>query len=141
MLFPILGSPFWVEVRSQEILWVLGIGCVPRDGVQFVIAHHGEGSARIDHAAHDVHRADLSWTAIDKVSDEDRLSSRVAPGTGGVAIAKLAEQCLQLVRLPVDVPDDVVTDSCQICGPPLRRGCLPLWRFRAPAGPAGNALT
>ena len=61
----------------------------------------------IDHAAHDMHRADLCWTSVDEVSDEDRLSFGVTPGAGRVAIAKRAEKCLQLVRLPVDVPDDV----------------------------------
>ena len=81
---------------------------VPRNGIQFVIAHDGEGSTGIDHAAHDMHRADLRWAAVDKVSDEDRLSFGVTPGAGRVAIAERAEKCLQLVRLPVDVPDDVI---------------------------------
>ena len=92
----------------------MAIWRVPRNGIQFVIAHDGEGSTGIDHAAHDMHRADLCWTSVDKVSDEDRLSFGVTPGAGRVAIAERAEKRLQLVRLPVDVPDDVISHVRQL---------------------------
>ena len=93
---------------------------MPRDGVQFVIAHDGERNTGIDHAADDMNRADLCRTAVDKVSDEDRLSLGVTPGAGRVAIAERAEKRLQLVRLPVDVPDDVVGHDRQPYDAPLR---------------------
>ena len=71
-----------------------------------------------------LHRADLCWTSVDKVSDEDRLSLGVTPGASRVAIAERSEQCLQLVRLPVDVPDDVIGHACQLSDVLLRRGRL-----------------
>ena len=43
-----------------------------------------------------------------KIANEDRLALLVTPGAGRLPIAERAEQCLQLVGLPVDVPDDVV---------------------------------
>ncbi len=57
----------------------------------------------------------------------------MTPSAGRVPIAERAEQCLQLVRLPVDVPDDVVGHDGQPYYAPFRRGRLTLLRFRVPA--------
>lgn len=44
---------------------------------------------------------------IDEVSDEDGLSTSVSPRTARVLVAKTPQQCLESLRLSVDVADDV----------------------------------
>jgi hypothetical protein len=104
MLLAVLLTPFRAVTRTQVLTGAPRVGRVPCNGIQFVIAHHGARNAGIDHPAHKTNRADLCWTAVDEVSDEDRLSLGVTPGAGRVAIAERAEKCLQLARLPVNVP-------------------------------------
>ena len=73
-----------------------------------MIAHHRERGAGVHHSAGDVDGADLCRTAIHEIANEDYLALLMPPGAGPVTIAERAEQCLELVRLPVDVADDVV---------------------------------
>ena len=117
--------PRGVEARSQEFPWDPGIGRVPGDGVQFMVAHDRERDTGVNHAACNIHRADLCRAAVNEIADEDRLALVVTPGAARVAIAELAEQCFQLVRLPVDVPDDVVDRDPQPCDALLRCGLDP----------------
>lgn len=101
---------------SQVLAGMAVIGGMPSDGVQFVIAHNSQRRSGIHHAPNRVDGTNLSRTAVDEVPDENDLSAGMAPGAAGVLIAKLGKQAFQLVRLPVDVSDNVVSQ----CLPSLR---------------------
>jgi hypothetical protein len=101
------------------------------------------GNAGVDHAAHNLNRADLRRTAVDEVSDKDSLSMRVTPRAGHVAIAERAQQRLQLVCVPVDVADDVAGRVRQPSEAPWRRtrGRRAFVLFGFPVDSTENALT
>ncbi|GGE95274.1 hypothetical protein GCM10011404_30520 [Sphingomonas prati] len=82
--------------------------CVPRHGVQFVVAHHRESITGVDHPAGNPIGRDLMWSAIDKVTKEDRLSFRMPPGASGPAISKFWQEVLEFPDVAVDVTNDVV---------------------------------
>ncbi len=50
-------------------------------------------------------------SAVDEVANEDRLSARVTEAPAGLDVSELLEQGLQLVRVPVYVANDVVTQG------------------------------
>ena len=81
---------------------------VPRDGIQFVIAHDRTRDSRVDHACGlplsiaQTGAACLHTVVNGISSDEDRLPLQVAPRAGRVAIADPAQQSLQLVGLPCE---------------------------------------
>ena len=53
MLITVFLTPFRAVVRTQILIGCRGSRRVPRNGIQFVVAHDGEGSTGIDHAADD----------------------------------------------------------------------------------------
>jgi len=95
-------------VRTQEFARVLRIRRMPRDGVEFVVAHDGQCRSRLDHRAHDAHGFQLARAPINEVADKDRLTIGMPPDEGVLAVAHLAQQCGQRVGVAVDVTDDVV---------------------------------
>ena len=76
-----------------------------------MIAHHQLGGAGVGHGLGDLEDAELFFTPVDEVTDEDDGALRVSVGARRLVqlITELVEQTLELRRAAVDVPDDVVT--------------------------------
>ncbi len=103
--------------RPQVTAVVRGM---PRDRIELVIPHHCARGAGIEHGANKLERAALARSAVDEVADEDRRRVRVAPRAHSRAVAEVREERLELVRVAVDVADDV--EACRV---------QPLERWRA----------
>ena len=72
-----------------------------------MVAHHRERGFGVHHATSHIDRPDLRRPAIDEVADEDRGPLRMPPRAGPLAIAHEAQQRFELVRMAVDVADDI----------------------------------
>ena len=81
---------------------------VPGDGIEFVVAHHGQRSARFHHGADQFHRAPLRWPAVDEVADENGRSLAVAPGAVRGRVIHFSQQRFQRFGVAVEIADDVV---------------------------------
>ena len=104
VLFTIL-----VGATAQVLAVKFGIGRVPGNGIELVIAHHRLRCSGIEHFSDDADRFQLPWPAVDEVANKDRGPFRMAPSSQVVPIAHLAQQRGQLVRVAVNVTDNVVT--------------------------------
>jgi hypothetical protein len=76
---------------------------------ELVVAHDRLCGAGVEHLADDADGLQLTRPAVYQVADEDRTAVRVAPGAHLVPVAQSAQQGGQLVRVAVDVADDVVS--------------------------------
>ena len=92
------------------------------DGIQLVIAHDRLRLTRIDHGAHDMQHPGILRPPVDEVSQKhDRAPGvRMPPGAAAFTVAEFAQKSGQLVRLPVDVGDDV-TDHGKILSDVMKR--------------------
>jgi hypothetical protein len=77
------------------------------DCVELVVAHGGARRPCIDHSPHDSQRAQLMRPPIDQVADENCAPLGMLPSAGSVMVTHLLQQCLQPVRMAVDVADYV----------------------------------
>jgi len=79
------------------------------DGIQLVIAHDRLRIARIDHGANNAQHPGALWPTVNEIAQEhDRAPGfRMPPGAALFAVPELAQKPGQLVRLPVDVGNDV----------------------------------
>lgn len=81
---------------------------VKRQGIELVIAHHGQSGSLLDHRPDDLeHLANLRST-IDEIANENHLPRSVAIHFLGLLVAQQFEQPHQLVSMPVNVADQVV---------------------------------
>ena len=60
--------------------------------VEFVIAHHGQGGARLDHRPHDVERLTDLRAAVDEVAEEHGLAGGMTVDAGAADVAEPAQQ-------------------------------------------------
>ena len=65
-------------VRPEVFARFAGVGRVESQGVELVVAHHGEGSAGLHHGPDDLESFPDLGAAIDEVAEEDRLPVGVA---------------------------------------------------------------
>ncbi len=72
-----------------------------------MIAHDASGGSRIDHSPYQIDGGQLLWSAIDQITEKDCHSTRMAPGSCGLAIAQMFQQRGQPVELAMHVADHV----------------------------------
>ena len=80
------------DAAAQVLAVALGIGRVPGNGVELVVAHDRLRGTRVEHFPDDANRLELSRSAVDEVPDEDRAAFGVSPRSEVVPIAELLEQ-------------------------------------------------
>lgn len=108
------------------LVWV---GCVERDCVELVVAHHRKCSAGVDHCLRCFCGEPLLGAAIDKVAYEHRSPCRVCEAAVGVLVAEVCEQLDEFGAHSVDVTNDVETFfSCVLHLAPV---CLSPYGFPA----------
>ncbi len=83
--------------------------CMEMDGIQFVISHDRLRLACADHGPHDLQHAGVIRSTVDEIAQKhDRAAGfRMTPAAARFTVPELAQKSGQLVRLPVDVGDDV----------------------------------
>ena len=84
--------------------------CAPtiRQGVVFVIAHHDQRFAGIDHAAGQLHRQADARTTINDIAEKDDLAGRVAIDAIDDVIAERLQQRRQSSAAAVYIADKVI---------------------------------
>jgi hypothetical protein len=78
------------------------------EGVEFVVAHHGQGRAGIDHTADDRESLSDGGPAVDEVTEKDRLPPWMAVDAVAAGVAEHLEQSHEGARVAVNVADEVV---------------------------------
>lgn len=107
-----LSVVLW-RVRAQVGAGVFRVGRRPGQGVELVVAEHGERVALLDHGACDLQGFPLPRTTVDEVADKDHLPLRMAVDALAFDITHALEQAAQLPGLAMDIADDVVAGGGQ----------------------------
>ena len=82
--------------------------CVIRNCIEFVVPHYRRGGSVIDHRPDEIHNSPLVRASIDEITEEDDPAALVLVKPAFPAVAKLSQQSLKFVCLPMDISDDVV---------------------------------
>jgi hypothetical protein len=84
---------------------------MPCDAIELMVAHDSQGIAGIDHAAHSHYAVNLARPAVDEVTHKYGLAIRiwVSKTASLLPVAQVPQEAVELVRLAVYVPDDVVS--------------------------------
>jgi hypothetical protein len=96
-------------VRPEKLSGPVRMLDVIRHSVEFVVAHDDLSAAVVDHPLDYLEHLQLVITAVDEITDEDRLTLRVAIASCSfVAVTQALQQLDQWLCTYVDVSDDVV---------------------------------
>ena len=93
---------------SEILAWLIGIGCVIGQSVEFVIAHDGQGKAGVDHGPNDLKGFSDLRASVDEVAQKDSLPLGVLVDALVLGVAECREEVYKLAGMPVDVSDEVV---------------------------------
>jgi len=75
-----------------------------------MIAHDGLGGTCTQHGSHGIEHFENFRTTIDEIAQEDDLSLTLGePVAAATVIAKFAQQGMQLVRVAVNIANEVVS--------------------------------
>ncbi len=95
-------------VRPQEA--AVAVRGRESDRIELVVSHDRAGAAGVHHSPDDVDNRDLPRTAVDQVTEKERLATLWMPiGPVRLTVAQLSEQRPEFAVLAVDVADDVVS--------------------------------
>ena len=81
------------------------------ESVEFVITHHSASTSGFAHAARNSDRVSNLWPAVDKVATENHLPTGVLKYPRFFVIPQFVQQLHQLVRMAVNVSDDVIHEQ------------------------------
>ena len=96
---------------SEILAWLIGIGCVIGQSVEFVIAHDGQGIAGVDHGPDDLKGFWDLRASVNEVAQKDSLPLGVLVDALVLGVAECREELYKLAGMPVDVSDEVVHDN------------------------------
>ena len=93
---------------SEILAWLIGIGSVVGQSVEFVIAHDRQGKAGVDHGPDDLKGFSDLRASVNEVAQKDRLPFGVLVDALVLGVAECPEELYKLAGMPVDVSDEVV---------------------------------
>ena len=93
---------------SEILAWLIGIWSVVGKSVEFVIAHDGQGTTRVDHGPDDLKGFSDLRASVNEVAQKDSLPFGVLVDALVLGIAECREEVYKLAGMPVDVSDEVV---------------------------------
>ena len=93
---------------SEILAWLIGIWCVVGQSVEFVIAHDGQGTTRVDHGPDDLKGFSDLRASVNEVAQKDSLPLGVLVDALVLGVAECREELYKLAGMPVDVSDEVV---------------------------------
>lgn len=93
---------------SEILAWLIGIGCVVGQSVEFVIAHDRQGKAGVDHGPDDLKGFSDLRASVNEVAQKDSLPFGVLVDALVLGVAECPEELYKLAGMPVDVPDEVI---------------------------------
>jgi hypothetical protein len=101
-----------VLVVGPEVLaGPFAMGRMEGQGVEFVVAHDRESSARLDHRPDDLERLVDLGAAVDEVAEENGLAVGVPVNAVLPRVAERLQELLESVSVAVDVADQVMHET------------------------------
>ena len=98
-------------MRAQVFTMMFRVGAVLSDRIELVVTHDGLRAAGIDHSPNRHQTVNLTRSTVNEVADKYGGAIWMPISTVRINVTQVIEQGVKLVRLPMNVANDVVSHS------------------------------
>jgi hypothetical protein len=103
VLLLVLRIP-WTKICTERF----PILCVVSQGVEFMVAHDGQGFPLFDHGPNDFKHLPNLWPPVYEIAEEDHLAFGMPVRSVGLFVTEEFEELHQFIGMAVNVADQVV---------------------------------